>query len=52
MLNRKLIYDTEEFVNDYNPNVNPSVINESATAAFRIFHSTIQGFFRSVFKIM
>ncbi|XKL59209.1 hypothetical protein PGB90_000225 [Kerria lacca] len=50
MLNRKLIYDTEEFVNDYNPNVNPSVINESATAAFRIFHSTIQGFFSFVGK--
>ncbi|KFB47945.1 AGAP013282-PA-like protein [Anopheles sinensis] len=43
MLNVGLQYQTTGFSNDYNPNVNPSVINSHTTAAFRFFHSSIQG---------
>ena len=39
-----IIYDTKDFVNDYDPFVNPSTINEHSTAAFRYFHTNIQGF--------
>lgn len=39
----KILYSTKSFVNDYNENVDPSVLNEHATAAFRFFHSLIAG---------
>lgn len=31
------------YVNDYNCTVNPAVLNEHANAAFRYYHSQIQG---------
>lgn len=45
MLKNRLIYQTTKgsFVNDYNPNIDPSVLNSHATAAFRYFHSQIEG---------
>lgn len=42
-LKNKIIYQTRNFVNDYDENVNPTVLNEHATAAFRYFHSLIAG---------
>ncbi|XP_057663235.1 peroxidase isoform X1 [Diorhabda carinulata] len=42
-LKNKIIYKTNTFVNDYEPTVNPTVLNEHATAAFRYFHSQIAG---------
>ncbi|XP_033218454.1 peroxidase-like [Belonocnema kinseyi] len=39
----KLIYETKEYVNDYDPSVDPTITNEFAAAAFRSFHSTIAG---------
>uniref|UniRef100_A0A182JG00 Uncharacterized protein n=1 Tax=Anopheles atroparvus TaxID=41427 RepID=A0A182JG00_ANOAO len=38
-----LTYQTTGFSNDYSSTVNPSVINSHTTAAFRFFHSSIQG---------
>lgn len=46
MIKNRLIYQTNtkgSFVNDYNPNIDPSVLNSHATAAFRYFHSQIEG---------
>lgn len=45
MLKNRLIYQTTQgaFVNDYNPNIDPSVLNSHATAAFRYFHTQIEG---------
>lgn len=45
MMKNRLIYKTTQgsFVNDYNPNIDPSVLNSHATAAFRYFHSQIEG---------
>ncbi|KAK9874567.1 hypothetical protein WA026_005400 [Henosepilachna vigintioctopunctata] len=40
---KKLIYDTDQFVNDYRSDINPNVINEFTTAALRYFHSAIAG---------
>jgi hypothetical protein len=41
-------YNTQDFTYDYNENVDPSVLNDHATAAFRFFHTNIAGFLRSV----
>lgn len=45
MLKNRLIYKVPKasYVNDYNPTVDPSVLNSHATAAFRYFHSQIEG---------
>lgn len=49
MIKNKLIYkDVDSFVNDYDPAVDPSVYSEHASAAFRIFHSSIQGYLQYV----
>ncbi|XP_014230679.1 peroxidase [Trichogramma pretiosum] len=41
---RRVIYKpVGGWVSDYDPNVNPSTINEHSTAAFRYFHSLIAG---------
>ncbi|XP_076294516.1 peroxidase [Lasioglossum baleicum] len=46
----KILYETDDYVNDYDPNVNPSVLNEHSTGAFRYFHSLIAGFLNLVTK--
>lgn len=45
MLKNRLIYETTKgsYVNDYDANIDPSIINSHATAAFRYFHSQIEG---------
>jgi len=45
MINNRLLYKPTKgsFINDYNPSIDPSVINSHATAAFRYFHSQIEG---------
>lgn len=45
MLKNRLIYKVPEKapVNDFDPSIDPSVINSHATAAFRYFHSQIEG---------
>lgn len=50
MLKFKLIYDTDGYTYDYDDSVFPNVLNEHATAAFRLFHSTIQGHFKYIFN--
>ncbi|KAK5650910.1 hypothetical protein RI129_001939 [Pyrocoelia pectoralis] len=37
-----------DYVNDYNENVDPTIINEHATSAFRFFHNLIVGFLNLV----
>ncbi|XP_059053661.1 peroxidase-like [Achroia grisella] len=49
MVKNKLIYPgVQGYVNDYNPNVDPSVLDEHATAAFRHFHTLIRGFLKLI----
>ncbi|XP_060838351.1 peroxidase [Rhopalosiphum padi] len=48
MLKYGLLYKTKEYTNDYKENVDPSVINAHAHAAFRYFHSSIQGQFHLI----
>lgn len=46
MLKNRIIYKTPgdgSFINDYDPSIDPSTINSHATAAFRYFHSQIEG---------
>ena len=45
MIKNRLLFQTTKgsYVNDYNPSIDPSVINSHATAAFRYFHSQIEG---------
>lgn len=45
MLKNHLIYKTTagSYVNDYDQSIDPSVLNSHATAAFRYFHSQIEG---------
>ncbi|XP_055903868.1 peroxidase-like [Eupeodes corollae] len=45
MLKNKLIYDvpTDSHVNDYNPKVDATLLNEFAAAAYRHFHSQCEG---------
>nr|XP_040236822.2 peroxidase-like isoform X2 [Anopheles coluzzii] len=43
MLEQQLIYPASTATNDYSATINPSVINSHTTAAFRFFHSSIQG---------
>lgn len=50
MVKNKLIYPgVHGYVNDYNPHVDPSVLDEHATAAFRHFHTLIRGYLKYVF---
>ncbi|XP_045767126.1 peroxidase isoform X2 [Maniola jurtina] len=49
MVKNKLIYPgAHGYVNDYNPNVDPTVLDEHATAAFRHFHTLIRGYLQLV----
>ena len=45
LVKNKIIYPgARGYVNDYNPQVDPSVLDEHATAAFRHFHTLIRGY--------
>ncbi|XP_050067146.1 peroxidase-like [Anopheles maculipalpis] len=46
MLQNQLIYASKGPTNDYSFSTDPSVINSHTTAAFRFFHSSIQGTLR------
>ncbi|XP_050537896.1 peroxidase [Daktulosphaira vitifoliae] len=48
MLKYGLLYKNKGYTNDYKENVDPSVINAHAHAAFRYFHSSIQGQFHLI----
>ncbi|XP_034944440.1 peroxidase-like [Chelonus insularis] len=48
--NHKLIYEIgeNEYIDDYDVNVNPSVLNEHSNGAFRVFHSLIAGYLKLI----
>lgn len=47
MLANGLIYENDgDYINDYDPSVNPATYNEHSAAAFRYFHTAIAGFLR------
>nr|XP_021196176.2 peroxidase isoform X2 [Helicoverpa armigera] len=49
MVKNKLIYPgAHGYINDYNPGVDPSVLDEHATAAFRHFHTLIRGYLKLI----
>ncbi|XP_021196179.3 peroxidase isoform X3 [Helicoverpa armigera] len=49
MMKNKLIYPgAHGYINDYNPGVDPSVLDEHATAAFRHFHTLIRGYLKLI----
>ncbi|CAH0549819.1 unnamed protein product [Brassicogethes aeneus] len=50
LVKEKIIYETEGFVNDYDENVDPAVLNEHSHAAFRYFHSLIAGHLKLVLE--
>ncbi|XP_069703374.1 peroxidase isoform X2 [Periplaneta americana] len=41
-----LTFNTKDFTYDYDEKVDPSVLNDHATAAFRFFHTNIAGFLK------
>lgn len=45
MLDKKMIYhySGDEYVNDYNATMQPEIFNEHANAAYRYFHTQIEG---------
>lgn len=42
-IKNKLIFNTDNYVNDYDERINPTVLNEQSSTAFRHFHSLIAG---------
>ncbi|XP_063992692.1 peroxidase-like isoform X2 [Diachasmimorpha longicaudata] len=46
----RLVYNTDDYVDDYDASVNPSVLNEHSNAAFRVFHSLIAGYLKLVME--
>ncbi|XP_036148633.1 peroxidase [Monomorium pharaonis] len=46
----KIIYTTQDYVNDYDKTVNGNVLNEHSNAAFRHFHSNIVGLINLVLE--
>lgn len=47
-LSHGLIYNTHGYTGDYNPKVNPAVLQEHATAAFRFPHTNIAGILKLI----
>lgn len=43
MMKYGVIYKTDDYVEDYREDIQPNVLNGHATAAYRYFHSAIQG---------
>uniref|UniRef100_A0A1I8JUW3 Peroxidase n=1 Tax=Anopheles funestus TaxID=62324 RepID=A0A1I8JUW3_ANOFN len=46
MVEQQLLYTARTPTNDYSPTIDPSAINSHSNAAFRFFHSSIQGILR------
>ncbi|XP_015118166.1 peroxidase [Diachasma alloeum] len=49
-LRYRIVYDTDDYIDDYDPSVNPAVLNEHSNAAFRVFHSLIAGYLKLVME--